>query len=447
MSKQVQKIDVDLYEYHPNFSHDYTDIHVTTEYIDTRHFFVVVTRVDHSGGWNETLNILIYYREKEVTKIISIEPSRELHQQKIEIETEFDIYPSTKDTEIPENYHLDHKDSIEVDKMSKEEFETNFQTTIYCKLPDNLYAVGFMNHRVYMYNEKFGSYYEIVHSIKLLARVFFETYSPETKYHFLICANDGYFERNYLSNQRIHSTIITDAEYNDGKRIENFAMDAYPVYYDKKWIFGMSNHIHMPFTIDVIDRHYLYCNLYHSFRSFHRGIPFSKKKNQIIFACRVSRSSKYNFIKEQTDPPKIDITQRHYFYSEHVCKDNIVCGIDQWIDNKEMVDYKYILDIDGNACTWDATAWKLNSGSVIMKAKSPWRQWFYDEYLPWVHYIPIADDFSDLQEKYQWCETHPLECERMIIRCKDLFQKTYRFSNIIHYVKTIFDKTAENISI
>jgi hypothetical protein len=112
-----------------------------------------------------------------------------------------------------------------------------------------------------------------------------------------------------------------------------------------------------------------------------------------------------------------------------------------------MLKYKYILDIDGNASTWDATAWKLNSGSVIFKAKSPWRQWFYDEYLPWIHYIPIADDFSDLQEKYQWCETHAKECERMIIRCKDLFQKVYRFSNIIHYVNTIFEKTRENISI
>jgi hypothetical protein len=273
--------------------------------------------------------------------------------------------------------------------------------------------------------------------------VFFTYYPPETKYHFLICANDGYFERNYNSNERIHPIIITEDEYNDGKRIENFAMDAYPVYYDKKWILGMSNHVNMPFTIDVIDRHYLYCNLYHSFRSFHRGIPFLKKKNQIIFACRVSRSSKYNFIKEQ-----MDCSQRHYFYSEHVCKDNIVCGIDQWIDNKEMVNYKYILDIDGNACTWDATAWKLNSGSVIFKAKSPWKQWYYDEYLPWTHYIPIEDDFSDIQEKYQWCENHPLECEKMIMNCKQLFQKTFRFSNIITYVKTIFERTRteENLS-
>jgi len=439
-SKQVQKIDVDLYDFHPHFSHDYTDIHVTTEYIDPRHFYVVITRLDQLKGWEETLQILIHYREKETTNIINALPSPDIYQQKIRIETDFDIHPSPKELEIPESYHLDHKDSIPVDKMSKEEFEQTFQTTIYTKLPDNLYAVGFMNHHVYMYNEKFGSYYEIIHSIKLLARVFFATYPPEIKYHFLICANDGYFERNYHSNIRTVPQIITDAEYNDGKRIENFPMNAYPVYYDRKWIFAMSNHIQMPFTIDVIDRHYLYCNLYQSFRSFHKGIPFHQKINKIIFACRVSRGSKYNFFQEH------ELTPRQYFYTDKVSKENMVCGLEQWIDSKEMVNYKYILDVDGNACTWDATAWKLNSGSVILKCKSPWKQWFYEEYIPWVHYVPISDDFADLQEKYEWCENHALECERMIVRCKDLFQKTYRFNNVISYVKSIFERTKENMS-
>ena len=440
-SKLVQKVDVDLYDFHPNFSHDYADIHVTTEYIDKRYFNIIITRLDQQNGWNEILKILIHYRENQITNIINALPSPDIRQQKIRIKTDFDIYPSTKNTEIPSLYSLVHKDSIEVDKMSKEEFEQAFQTEIYCKLPDNLYAVGFMNHRIYMYNEKFGLYYEIIHSIKLLARVFFTYYSPHQKYHFIMCGEDGYFEDNYLSTIRTIPKIID--QYNDGKRIKLESKEEYPVYYNNKWIFAMSNHSNMPFTIDMIDRHYLYCNLYHSFRSFHQGIPFSKKKNQIIFACRASRSSKYNFLKPREND---EITQRHYFYSENVCKDNIIYGMDKWIDNKEMVNYKYILDVDGHACTWDATAWILNSGSVIFKAKSPWKQWFYDEYLPWIHYIPIADDFSDIQDKYQWCETHLIECEIMIIRCKALFQKIYRFSNVMEYLKTVIEKTKENIT-
>jgi hypothetical protein len=444
LQKQVQKIDVDLYEYHPNFCHDYTDIHVTTAFIDSRHYNIIITRLDQPIGWNETLKILIHYREKEITNIITVDPSPEKTVE-IKIETDFDIYASTRETEIPKSYSLVPRDSIPVDKMSKDEFEIAFDTEIYAKLPDNLYAVGFKNGRIYMYNEKFGSYFEIVHCIKIIARVFFATFPPEQKYHFVICANDGYFEQNYHSLHRTIPKVIT--EYNDGKRIVLDNLQEYPVFYKNKWILGMSNHLNMPFTIDTVDRHYIYCNLYNPFRSFHRGIPFRQKKNQIIFGCRVQRGGKYNFLTCKTEHPNIgEMSPRQYFYTDHVCKDNVVYGYELWIDNKEMVNYKYILDVDGNACTWDATAWKLNSGSVIMKTKSPWRQWFYDDYIPWVHYIPIADDFSDLQEKYHWCEDHPVECERMIVRCKDLFQKTFRFNNIMTYVQSIFERTPENLS-
>ena len=102
-----------------------------------------------------------------------------------------------------------------------------------------------------------------------------------------------------------------------------------------------------------------------------------------------------------------------------------------------MIGYKYILDIDGNASTWDATAWKLNSGSVIFKVDGPWIQWFYSDFLAYVHYIPIKDDMSDLQEKYRWCEEHPEECEKIVENSKRLFQKVYRMSNIIKYIQDI----------
>jgi hypothetical protein len=129
---------------------------------------------------------------------------------------------------------------------------------------------------------------------------------------------------------------------------------------------------------------------------------------------------------------------RKYFYSEAVPKTNIVCSANTWIKDTEMVNYKYILDIDGYGSTWDGTAWKLNSGSVIFKSDSRWKQWFYDEYKPWVHYIPVKDDFSDIDEQFEWCEAHQDECEKIIKNAKALFQKVYRFHNIVkHTIKLI----------
>ena len=44
---------------------------------------------------------------------------------------------------------------------------------------------------------------------------------------------------------------------------------------------------------------------------------------------------------------------------------------------------------------------------------------------------------SDLQEKYQWCEEHPAECEKIVENSKKLFQKIYKMSNIIKYIQSI----------
>jgi hypothetical protein len=213
----------------------------------------------------------------------------------------------------------------------------------------------------------------------------------------------------------------------------------YPVFYKKKYVLAQSNQPNTPYTIDIIDRHYFYCDLYNPFRSFHRGIQFNSKINKIIFGCRKERSSKYNF-RHRRD---IEVTQREYFYCDAVPKDNIVCP-NEWIYDVDMVNYKYILDIDGHGSTWDATAWKLNSGSVIFKTETIWRQWFYDDYLPWIHYVPINDDFSNLQEMYHWCEENQDKCEIIIKNAKQLFQKVYRFHNVVKYTIGIIDKLCES---
>ena len=109
-----------------------------------------------------------------------------------------------------------------------------------------------------------------------------------------------------------------------------------------------------------------------------------------------------------------------------------------WIDRKVMAEnYKYILNIDGLASCYDATAWLLNSGSIIFKPKSVWRQWFYDDFIAGVHYIELEEDFKDIEEKWLWCESHQEECEVMIQRCKALFQTTYNNTNIIEYTRRI----------
>ncbi|KAJ7262915.1 glycosyl transferase family 90-domain-containing protein [Mycena rebaudengoi] len=60
----------------------------------------------------------------------------------------------------------------------------------------------------------------------------------------------------------------------------------------------------------------------------------------------------------------------------------------------EAARYKYIIDVDGNG--WSSRFQRLiTSGSLIFKATT-YPEWFQDRIQPWVHYVPVQNDYSDV---------------------------------------------------
>ncbi len=77
--------------------------------------------------------------------------------------------------------------------------------------------------------------------------------------------------------------------------------------------------------------------------------------------------------------------------------------VDSYIPTIEFIKYKYVIDIDGNSNSWPGLFTKLLTGSCVLKVESPWRQWYYSSLKPWVNYVPIKNDLSDLIDKIKWC--------------------------------------------
>jgi len=73
----------------------------------------------------------------------------------------------------------------------------------------------------------------------------------------------------------------------------------------------------------------------------------------------------------------------------------------------EMAQYKYIVDIDGNASSWNLLM-RLRLGCCLLKVHSSWRQWLTDKLVPWEHFVPVLGDLSDLEEKLDWCLVNDL---------------------------------------
>ncbi|CAB9505690.1 KDEL motif-containing protein 1 [Seminavis robusta] len=80
--------------------------------------------------------------------------------------------------------------------------------------------------------------------------------------------------------------------------------------------------------------------------------------------------------------------------------------------DEETQQNKYIMDVDGNAFT-SRFPRLLKSGSVIFKS-TRFREWYSERLKPYVDYIPVNYNLTDLLEKIAWVEAHPKAAEQIM---------------------------------
>ena len=67
--------------------------------------------------------------------------------------------------------------------------------------------------------------------------------------------------------------------------------------------------------------------------------------------------------------------------------------------------YKYFPDLPGNSQAWGTLLRHLD-GNLVFRAQSRRKLLYYRYMQPWIHYIPIASDFSNLIARYSWAESN-----------------------------------------
>jgi hypothetical protein len=83
------------------------------------------------------------------------------------------------------------------------------------------------------------------------------------------------------------------------------------------------------------------------------------------------------------------------------------------IPEKDWINDKLALDIDGTTNTWSNMLVRMHLGCCIIKVDSQegFRQWYYDRIRPWEHFVPVKSDMSDLIEKIEWARSHDAEAQ------------------------------------
>src|SRR6185369_486342 len=83
------------------------------------------------------------------------------------------------------------------------------------------------------------------------------------------------------------------------------------------------------------------------------------------------------------------------------------------VSRPDHIKYKYLVDVDGNSCSYERYFWLLLSNSVVLKQQTPNIQWYYRALQPYKHYIPVKEDLSDLTTQINWAKEHDEECRQM----------------------------------
>jgi len=94
------------------------------------------------------------------------------------------------------------------------------------------------------------------------------------------------------------------------------------------------------------------------------------------------------------------------------------------IHKEDMYRYKYLLVIDGNGTS--GRLWGFLCSNSLVFLVEGMSEWFYDRLTPWVHYVPVSLDLSDLEARVQWAIDHDGEAQAIVKRANKVMSEQTR---------------------
>jgi Glycosyl transferase family 90 len=120
--------------------------------------------------------------------------------------------------------------------------------------------------------------------------------------------------------------------------------------------------------------------------------------------------------------------------------------VDEFFPLKEHPRFKYLIDFDGYCASCPRTAAIFHSNSVVFKEVTPSKQWWYGSLQPFVHYIPVSGDLSDLITQLQWAKKHDAECKEISENARALVADVLSEERIYQYLYQLLLAYAEKQS-
>ena len=172
-------------------------------------------------------------------------------------------------------------------------------------------------------------------------------------------------------------------------------------------------------------------------------IEYEKKKNSIVWRGVTTGFLRRNPIVERYHSHPIFNIGFNKIMPKYTPKHPAKCDL----SIKEQLEYKFILSIEGNDVA-SGLKWQLYSNSVVIMAKPTRISWaMEDKLIPYIHYIPVKDDYSDLDEVFKWALAHELVCRAISKNAKAFISQFLNESSEQEIHRRILKRYFQNVKL
>lgn len=133
---------------------------------------------------------------------------------------------------------------------------------------------------------------------------------------------------------------------------------------------------------------------------------FKDKKDKLVWRGKAHQEHRKEFLSQ--------------YYKHPLCNVGEVTRIrnppwrTSYMSIQEQLKYKFVLSIEGNDVATNLK-WILSSNSLCLMTRPRYETWFMEGTLiPGIHYVELAPDYSDLEDKIRFYSRHRSEAERII---------------------------------
>ncbi|MCM1152902.1 MAG: glycosyl transferase family 90 [Muribaculum sp.] len=162
-------------------------------------------------------------------------------------------------------------------------------------------------------------------------------------------------------------------------------------------------------------------------------IPFARKKPLLFFRGEMEgKPRRQRFLEMWKDSEVMDIGDTNRPWDRPGHKHPVALT--------DHFDYQFILSLEGNDVA-TALQWIMASNCVPVMHRPTVESWLmHSRMIPGVHYIEIAEDYSDVEEKIKYYISHPEEAEKISEESRKWAEQFFdtRRESIISYL--VLDK-------